>query len=84
MYCNSLEIYALSQDFYKAAVIRNPVIDIAVMWGVSDIPDWCCVEGGVTYDPATPPSSEDMGKMHSMSPIMHVKKVRMAGHVTIV
>ena len=65
----------LCQGFYKAAGIRNPVIDISLMWGISDIPDWAMVEGGLTFDPATPPSNEAVGKMHSMSPIMHVKKV---------
>ena len=46
-----------------------------MMWATSDIPDWACVEGGVTYDPATPPSSEEMGKMHSTSPMKYIKNV---------
>lgn len=29
-----------SQNLYKAVVSRNPVIDIAAMFTISDIPDW--------------------------------------------
>lgn len=30
---------------FKAAVFRNPVLDIALMSQLSDIPDWCFIEG---------------------------------------
>ena len=63
------------QTFYKATVIRNPVINIGVMWTDSDIPDWCSVEGGLTFDPATPPNNEQVGLLQGMSPISHVHKV---------
>ncbi|GFT14760.1 acylamino-acid-releasing enzyme [Nephila pilipes] len=34
-------------DFYKAAALLNPVIDVGSMLSVSDIPDWNWVEGGL-------------------------------------
>lgn len=30
-------------DFYKAACVRNPVIDVAAMARISDVPDWFAV-----------------------------------------
>ena len=42
----------------------------------SDIPDWCCVEAGLTFDPATPPTAEDFAQMMSVSPISLAPKVR--------
>lgn len=30
---------------FKAGVLRNPVLDLALMTQISDIPDWCFVEG---------------------------------------
>ena len=34
---------------YKASIARNPVINIATMATVSDIPDWTYVEAGEKY-----------------------------------
>lgn len=36
----SIETQFSFQDMFKAVVARNPVIDISVMFGTSDIPDW--------------------------------------------
>lgn len=55
--------------------MRNPVINMAIMWATSDIPDWCFVEAGMTYDPATPPNTEQVGMLLSKSPIAHINKV---------
>ena len=32
-------------DRFRAGVLRNPVLDIALMSQISDIPDWCFIEG---------------------------------------
>ena len=48
---------------------------MGTMWSVSDIPDWCHVEGGIPFDPATPPTDEQLGLLQSKSPIVHVNKV---------
>jgi acylaminoacyl-peptidase len=29
---------------FKCAALRNPVLNIALMVGVTDIPDWCYIE----------------------------------------
>lgn len=31
---------------FRAACLRNPVVDIPSMVGSTDIPDWCFVETG--------------------------------------
>ncbi|XP_071498131.1 acylamino-acid-releasing enzyme-like [Diadema antillarum] len=63
-------------DFYKACVTRNPVTDIAAMFGVSDIPSWSMTETGHDFDYATPPSPEMLSRMFSSSPMAHVHKVK--------
>ncbi|KAL6261475.1 hypothetical protein P5V15_006565 [Pogonomyrmex californicus] len=66
-------------NLYKAVVARNPVIDIATMFGTSDIPDWCITEAGYTYDFSTGPWPKDVNlfvKMREVSPIMHVDTVK--------
>lgn len=30
---------------FKAGILRNPVLDLALMTQISDIPDWCFIEG---------------------------------------
>jgi hypothetical protein len=45
---------------YKASCLRNPVIDIPSMLGVTDIPDWCLVEAGFSYD--------DSEQLHVLTP----------------
>ena len=62
---------------YKAAGIRNPVIDILSMVAVTDIPDWCAVESGFQYD-------QDFQR-HKLS-VAHFEAMRVrlyhASHVT--
>ena len=54
----------------KAAAIRNPVTNVAAMWGISDIPDWTIVEAcGVDADPRATPTAEQLAKMWEVSPI---------------
>ncbi|XP_060593623.1 acylamino-acid-releasing enzyme-like isoform X2 [Ruditapes philippinarum] len=61
--------------FYKAAVCRNPVINIASMYGSTDIPDWCNVEAGFDYDFITLPSEERMAAMWKCSPLQYVDQI---------
>ncbi|XP_046390748.1 acylamino-acid-releasing enzyme-like [Ischnura elegans] len=66
---------------YKAVVTRNPVIDIASMCVISDIPDWCTVESGVGEWKGDGVSStycdtNDLAKMRQVSPIVHAASVR--------
>lgn len=69
-------------DLYKVVVARNPVIDIAAMFTISDIPDWCAAEVNVPYDETELYDTVKTGcieiyiKMFSASPIVHVNKVK--------
>ncbi|XP_004297990.1 PREDICTED: acylamino-acid-releasing enzyme-like [Fragaria vesca subsp. vesca] len=64
---------------FAAACARNPVCNLALMVGTTDIPDWCYVEaygseGKNIYSEA--PSAEDLALFHSKSPISHILKVK--------
>ncbi|XP_050372077.1 acylamino-acid-releasing enzyme [Argentina anserina] len=64
---------------FAAACARNPVCNLALMVGTTDIPDWCYVEtygseGKNIYSEA--PSAEDLALFHSKSPISHISKVK--------
>ena len=65
-------------EFYKAAALRNPVIDIATMVGATDIPDWNFCETGIRYNASEPPvaSDEMLAKMFKKSPIIFVGNVK--------
>lgn len=69
-------------DLYRAVVSRNPVIDIAAMYTISDIPDWCAAETGTPFLERLPPTtmetkySEVYLKMFNHSPIIHADKVK--------
>ncbi|XP_066583990.1 acylamino-acid-releasing enzyme-like [Prorops nasuta] len=66
--------------FYKAVVARNPVIDIAAMATISDIPDWCSAVAKSTYpelhDGKLIDYTEIVVKMFNCSPIYHVDAVK--------
>jgi acylaminoacyl-peptidase len=74
----SLHLVEQYPDFYRAAAVRNPVVDIAGMRVTSDIPDWTYVECGVPFDPTTPPKPEDVSKLLQHSPILHSHKIQAA------
>ncbi|XP_052189153.1 acylamino-acid-releasing enzyme isoform X2 [Diospyros lotus] len=66
-------------DKFVAAAARNPVCNLALMVGTSDIPDWCYVEsyGSAWKSMFTgAPSAEDLALFHSKSPISHLSKVK--------
>ncbi|XP_048333988.2 acylamino-acid-releasing enzyme isoform X3 [Ziziphus jujuba] len=66
-------------DKFAAAAVRNPVCNLALMVGTTDIPDWCYVEtygseGKKIFTEA--PSAEQLTFFHSKSPISHISKVK--------
>lgn len=67
-------------ELFCAAVLRNPVVNIASMAGASDIPDWCYVECGIDMpDAGNAHANADEHALLSMwrrSPIRHAKRVR--------
>lgn len=66
-------------DRFVAAAARNPVCNLALMVGTSDIPDWCYVESygreGKNYFTEAP-SAEHLIHLYDKSPILHVSKVK--------
>ncbi|KAJ2803544.1 hypothetical protein H4R21_001995, partial [Coemansia helicoidea] len=64
--------------FYRAIVLRNPVIGIGENAVMSDIPDWCWAELGLEYSFDAPPelSPEVFAKMWHASPSRLVGAVR--------
>jgi acylaminoacyl-peptidase len=67
-------------DFFKAAVMRNPVTNIASMVTSTDIPDWCHAEClGKTLDFGASyrgPTGEELTVMYEKSPISMIDKVQ--------
>ncbi|KAM3708097.1 hypothetical protein ACJW31_02G073000 [Castanea mollissima] len=66
-------------DKFVAAAVRNPVCNLALMVGTTDIPDWCYVEacgskGKDIFSEA--PSADYLTLLHSKSPISHLSKVK--------
>eukprot|EP00761_Pharyngomonas_kirbyi_P007242 gb/GECH01007252.1/.p1 GENE.gb/GECH01007252.1/~~gb/GECH01007252.1/.p1 ORF type:complete len:772 (+),score=158.58 gb/GECH01007252.1/:1-2316(+) len=63
-------------DIYSAAIVRNPVTDVASNYFVSDISDWCLSESG--YDPyATDVVNAQMyTHMFQSSPMQHVSNIK--------
>ncbi|PWZ52362.1 Acylamino-acid-releasing enzyme 1 [Zea mays] len=66
-------------DTFVAAAARNPVCNLSLMVGTSDIPDWCFVEiygkEGKKYFSESP-SVDDLCQFHQKSPISHIAKVK--------
>ncbi|GMY27281.1 acylamino-acid-releasing enzyme isoform X1 [Fagus crenata] len=66
-------------DKFVAAAVRNPVCNLALMVGTTDIPDWCYVEacGSKGKDSFTEaPSADYLTLFNSKSPISHHSKVK--------
>jgi acylaminoacyl-peptidase len=65
-------------DFFKAAVMRNPVTNIATMTTATDIVDWCYTEVFGTYHSHTfrGPKADELSVMWSKSPVAHESHVK--------
>ena len=61
---------------YRAAVLRNPVTNMASMVGVTDIPDWCYYECGHEYTQSSILSGDVLDSMLNKSPIIYAKDVQ--------
>ncbi|KAJ8627118.1 hypothetical protein MRB53_020425 [Persea americana] len=66
-------------DRFVAACVRNPVCNLSLMVGTTDIPDWCYVEAygskGKTFFTEAP-LMEHLSVLYSKSPISHLSKVK--------
>ncbi|XP_026423163.1 acylamino-acid-releasing enzyme-like isoform X1 [Papaver somniferum] len=67
-------------DRFVVAAARNPVCNLALMVGTSDIPDWCYVETyggseGKNYFTEAP-SLDHLHVLYNKSPISHLSKVK--------
>jgi acylaminoacyl-peptidase len=75
-----LTAHATSQypDMFRAAVMRNPVVNIASMVTSTDIPDWCYVEalGSYNWSQYSPMTRREMEAFYDMSPIRRIKDVK--------
>ncbi|KAK3579079.1 hypothetical protein CHS0354_029939 [Potamilus streckersoni] len=63
-------------SFYKAAVCRNPVINIASMSGSTDICDWNFTECGLEFEYKSLADGNSMSIMWSKSPLQYVDKIQ--------
>lgn len=65
-------------DKFVAAAVRNPVCNLELMVGTTDISDWCYVEAyghdGLTRFTEAP-STEHLTLLYNKSPISHLSKV---------
>ncbi|KAL2916289.1 hypothetical protein HK105_204045 [Polyrhizophydium stewartii] len=62
-------------DFYKAGVLRNPVINVGAMVATTDISDWCFAEAGLPFSQAAPhlltPKEYEHMFVHSPASVAH-------------
>ena len=66
-------------SMFRAAALRNPVVDLPAMVATTDIPDWCYVEackGKHNWDKYRPPSSDELELLYKKSPIKFVDRVK--------
>ena len=65
-------------NMFKAAVMRNPVVNLPSMVTSTDIPDWCYVEACGTYnfDTYRPPTMEELQTFYKVSPIQYIQNVQ--------
>jgi len=70
----SLHLVGQFGSLFKAAAVRNPVTNIASMFGTTDIPDWCFTEIGEAPSYAQPTPQQYVAALES-SPMRYVSKV---------
>jgi acylaminoacyl-peptidase len=65
-------------EYFRAAGMRNPVVNIGSMVTSTDIPDWCHIEATGSYDWQSfgSPSLEEMTEFYKKSPTQYIKRVR--------
>jgi len=66
-------LVAQHPELFKCAALRNPVTNVGLMTGVSDIPDWCAVEGGVPASWPAPPSA--LEALWAKSPVSRIDAI---------
>lgn len=74
-------------DKFAAAAARNPVCNLGLMVGTTDIPDWCYFEafGSEAISNFTAaPSAEHLALFYDKSPISHVSKVCFISYVAVI
>lgn len=62
-------------DRFAAAAARNPVCNLALMVGTTDIPDWCFFEAFGKSIFTECPSAEHLALFYNKSPISHISEV---------
>lgn len=70
----SLHLVGQYPELFKSTAVRNPVTNIATMYGATDIPDWCYTETGSPFAYAQPTPAQ-YAQALSMSPMAHVSKI---------
>jgi dipeptidyl aminopeptidase/acylaminoacyl peptidase len=69
-------VIAKYENFFSAAVARNPVIDLTSCRWTSDIPDWSYEEFGITFPPSNPCGSEMVAALSRASPMSHATTIK--------
>ncbi|GAB2217649.1 hypothetical protein Drorol1_Dr00000852 [Drosera rotundifolia] len=75
----STHLIGQAPEKFVAAAVRNPVCNLALMVGTTDIPDWCFFEtygneGLSSFTEA--PSKDHLGVFYEKSPVSHLHKVK--------
>ncbi|XP_021757135.1 acylamino-acid-releasing enzyme 1-like isoform X2 [Chenopodium quinoa] len=75
----SAHLIGQAPEKFSVAAVWNPVCNLALMVGTTDIPDWCFVNAygsdGKTYFTEAP-SKDNLNILYDKSPISHVHKVK--------
>ncbi|KAL8591404.1 hypothetical protein ACOMHN_022210 [Nucella lapillus] len=72
----SAQLIGQYPDQFRAASMRNPVINLTSMAGTTDIPDWVFTEAGLKFDHGSLATEDLLGILWRASPVSHVDKVK--------